>query len=234
MSTVPPEVTTRASGPTPEPGPEPEVVVPRRPSRWWVAAVPVALVAMLAASGYRVPVFWYQSGQHHEIADGDARAWVDVTEQTSDAHGDLNRRYSVRLAGLGGEDTAYKTRYSDEFTLTDGMVARTVRLDFRAEPDQTLKNCALTLVDDEGRQYRVGHVFDSIGPSVTVCVPEDRPGPSAAVLDSMPRGALPPKELPRPREWSVSPAVAVPKDARLVELRISFENPDYVTLRLPR
>ena len=28
--------------------------------------------------------------------------------------------------------------------------------------------------------------------------------------------------------------VAVPKDARLVELRISFENPDYVTLRLPR
>ncbi|WP_404385637.1 hypothetical protein LL946_05640 [Knoellia locipacati] len=204
------------------------------PSRWWMAAAPVAIVAMLAANGYRVPVFWYQSGQHHEIADGEAGEWVTVTEQTSDAHGDLTRGYSVRLAGLGGEDTAYESRYSDEFTLADGMVARTVDLDFRAEPDQTLKNCALTLVDDQGRQYRVGHVFDAIGPSVTVCVPEDRPGPSLAVLDSMERGALPPDEQPRPREWSVSPAIAVPKDARLVELRISFENPDYVTLRLPR
>lgn len=206
----------------------------RRPSRWWMAAAPVAVVAMLAANGYRVPVFWYQSGQHHEIAAGDAQEWVAVSERTSDAHGDLTRRYAVRLAGLGSESTAYEAGFGDEFTLADGMVARTVNLDFKAEPDQTLKNCALTLVDDQGRQYRVGHIDDGLGPRVTVCVPEDRPGPSLAVLDSMRRGALPPKELPRPSEWSVSPAIAVPKDARFVELRISFENPDYVTLRLPR
>jgi len=198
-----------------------------------MAAAPVAIVAMLAASGYRVPVFWYQSGQHHEIADGDADAWVAVTEQTSDAHGDFTRRYSVRLAGLGGADPAYES-LSDEFTLADGMVARTVDLDFRAEPGQPLKNCALTLVDDRGRQYRVGHVFDAIGQRVTVCVPDKTPGPSVPIFESEKRGALPEKELPRPREWSVSPAIAVPTDARFVELRISFENPDYVTLRLPR
>jgi hypothetical protein len=198
-----------------------------------MAAAPVAIATMLAANGYRVPVFWYQSGQHHEIADGDANQWIAVTEQTSDAHGDLTRRYSVRLVGLGGEDTAYETEFSDAFELADGMVARGVRLDFRAEPDQTLKSCALTLVDDEGRQYRVGHVSDPIGPRVTTCVPRDRPGPGMAVLDSMSRGALDAGELPRPREWSVSPAIAVPRGARLVELRISFENPDYVTLRLP-
>lgn len=206
----------------------------RRPSRWWIAAAPVAIAAMLAANGYRVPVFWYQSGQHHEIADGEATEWVAVTEQTSDAHGDLTRDYSVRLAGLGGEDTAYDAGFGDEFTLADGMVARTVDLDFRAEPDQPLKNCALTLVDDRGRQYRVGHVLDGIGPKTTVCVPEETPGPSMPIFRSEQRGALPKDELPRPREWSVSPAVAVPKDARFVELRISFENPDYVTLRLPR
>lgn len=215
------------------PAEAPPVPTPPRPSRWWMAAVPVAVVAMLAASGYRVPVFWYQSGQHHEIADGDAGAWVAVSERTSDAHGDLVRRYSVRLDGLGEAGTEYEAGF-DEFTLTDGMVARTVRLDFRAEPDQVLKACALTLVDDRGRQYRVGHVLDGIGPKTTVCVPEETPGPGLAVLQSMTRGALAPEEPPRPAEWSVSPAIAVPEDARFVELRISFEDPDYVTLRLPR
>lgn len=205
----------------------------RRPSRWWVAGVPFAIAAMLAASGYRVPVFWYQSGQHHEIAGGSSTEWVDVVERTSDAHGDLTRRYSVRLAGLGGESTAYEAR-SDEFALADGMVARQVRLDFRADPEQPLKNCALTLVDDRGREYRVGHVTDGIGPRVTVCVPDETPGPSMPILRSEKRGALPEDELPRPREWSVSPAIAAPKDARFVELRISFEDPDFVRLRLPR
>lgn len=207
--------------------------VPRRPSRWWIAAAPVAIVTMLAASGYRVPVFWWQSGPHHEIAEGDSEAWVAVAEQTSDAHGDLTRRYSVRLDGLGGADPAYVARF-DEFTLADGMVARQVRLDFRAAPDQPLKNCALTLVDDEGRQYRVGHVNDGIGPKTRVCVPEETPGPGLPIVESEVRGRLPEGEQPRPREWSVSPAIAVPEDATFVELRISFEDPDYVTLRLPR
>lgn len=222
---TPPEVAGAAEAPA--------APTPPRPSRWWMAAVPVAVVAMLAASGYRVPVFWYQSGQHHEIADGDAGRWVEVGERTSDAHGDLTRRYSVRLDGLGGAGSEYVADF-DEFTLPEGMVARTVRLDFRAAPDQVLKACALTLVDDRGRQYRVGHVLDGIGPKTTVCVPEDTPGPSLAVLESMARGALPPEEQPRPGEWSVEPAIAVPEDARFVELRISFEDPDYVTLRLPR
>lgn len=218
---------------TPDVAEPTEASTPPRPSRWWMAAVPVAVVAMLAANGYRVPVFWYQSGQHREIADGDAGRWVQVSEQTSDAHGDLTRRYEVRLDGLGGASSEYEAGF-DAFTLPEGMVARTVRLDFRAAPDQVLKACALTLVDDRGRQYRVGHVSDGIGPRTTVCVPEDTPGPSLAVLSSMQRGALPEDEAPRPGEWSVEPAIAVPEDARFVELRISFEDPDYVTLRLPR
>lgn len=204
-----------------------------RPSRWWMAGVPVAIAAMLAANGFRVPVFWYQSGMHHEIAEGDAGQWVDVREKSEDAHGDFTRAYSVRLAGLGGETTAYETKYIPEFTLEDGMVARTVNLDFRATPDQVLRSCAVSLIDDEGREYRIGSYFDEVGPSFTICVPEDTPGPSLSVLSSMARGANNEDEGARPGEWSVSPAIAVPKDATFVAVRISFENPDYVTLRLP-
>ena len=203
-----------------------------RPSRWWIAAVPVAVATMLAANGYRVPTFWYESGQHHEIAAGAASDWLAVAEPTSDAHGDYLRKYDVRLAGLGGEQTAYEDRYGSEFELPQGMVARTVDLEFRADPAVPLKSCAVSVIDDQGREYRVGHIFDSLGPSVTVCVPETTPGPSVPLFKSQPRGALDLEELPRPAQWSTSPAIAVPKDAKLVELRISFENPDYVTLRL--
>ena len=122
----------------------------------------------------------------------------------------------------------------DDFTLKDGMVARTVNLDFSADPSQSLKNCALTLIDDQGREYRVGTVFDDLGPKTTVCVPKETPGPSLPVLSAQPRGVVDKGQQPRPREWSASPAIAVPEDASFVELRISFENPDYVTLRLPR
>ena len=38
---------------------------------------------MLVANGYRVPVFWWQSGQHHEIADGGPDEWVAVSERTA-------------------------------------------------------------------------------------------------------------------------------------------------------
>lgn len=230
-TTAPPEV---PEAPEPDAAAGTPAPTSHRPSRWWVAAVPVALVAMLAANGYRVPVFWYQSGLHHEIASADHGEWATVSERYTDAHGDTTRSYSVRFAGLGGADTAYEDRVGDAFTLPDGMVAQTVRLDFVAEPDQTLTNCAITLIDDEGREFRVGHLFDSLGPRVTTCVPEETPGPSLAVLETDVRGATPSGEEPRPREWSASPAIAVPKNARLVELRISFENPDYVTLRLPR
>jgi len=206
----------------------------RRPSRWWLVAVPFSVVAMLAANGYRVPVFWYQSGLHHEIASADAGSWAEVSERYSDAHGETTRDYSVRFAGLGGASPAYEDRVGEEVTLPDGMVARTVRLDFRADPDEVLKHCALTLVGDDGREYRVGHIFDSLGPTVTNCVPEETPGPSAPIQRNEARGDLDADEQPRPREWSATPSIAVPKDATFVELRISFENPDYVTLRLAR
>ena len=71
--------------------------------------------------------------------------------------------------------------------------------------------------------------FTSLGGSPS----QKRSAAPSALFRSQPRGALDPEELPRPAQWSTSPAIAVPKDARLVELRISFENPDYVTLRLP-
>jgi hypothetical protein len=51
-----------------------------------------------------------------------------------------------------------------------------------------------------------------------------------AVLDSDVRGATPDDTQPRPTRWATSPQVVVPRDAEIVEVRVSFEHPDYVRL----
>ncbi|HSO64573.1 MAG TPA: hypothetical protein VLQ78_05670 [Ornithinibacter sp.] len=219
----------RPGTPTPDTT-EPEP--PRRPSRWWIAAVPFAIALMLAASGYRVQVFWFEEGQHRPIASADAGEWAAATGTYTDAHGETSRTYAVRFAGLGGESTAYEDSLGTEVVLAEGMVARTVDLEFEAAPDQALTSCTLTLVDDRGRRYSLGGGTSPLGDPVHGCVPADTPGPRLAVLSGDERGATPEGTDPRPGRWTTSPAIAVPKGARLVELRVSFEDPDYVSLTL--
>ena len=206
----------------------------KRPSRWWIAAVPVAIALMLVASGYRVKTFWFDSGQHRELASADAGQWASATEDYSDAHGDTTRTYAVRLAGMGDATSTVTDNVGDEIPLPEGMVARTVDLEFEAEADQALNGCTLTLVDDQGRRFELGGTTSRLTISPYACVPEETPGPSLAVLKSDVRGATPDDTDPRPQRWTVSPRIVVPQDATFVELRVSFEHPDYVTLALER
>jgi hypothetical protein len=187
---------------------------------------------MLAASGYRVQVFWFEAGQHRQVASADAGEWATATGTYTDVHGETTRTYAVRFAGLGDQSTAFEDSLGTEIVLTEGMVARTVDLEFEAAPDQNLTHCSLTLVDDRGRSYRLGGGTSALGDPVHGCVPEDTPGPSLAVLTGDERGATPEGTEPRPGRWTTSPAIAVPEDARLVELRVSFQDPDYVSLTL--
>lgn len=206
----------------------------RRPSRWWFPAVPVAIAAMLASSGYRVNDLWYQQGQHRAVAEAGLGEWAGATASYRDAHGETTRTFEVRFAGWGETSGEVEQRLTpgETLQLPTGMVAKQVRLDFRAEPDQVLRYCILSLIDDTGRSYRLG---DLVGPLTgDPCVPEATPGPQQPIVKEQPRGELPFGSEPRPREWTVTPALVVPEDATFVELRVSFENPDYVTLTLPR
>ncbi len=196
--------------------------------------MPVAVALMLVASGYRVQTFWFDSGQHRELASADAGQWASATEDYSDAHGDTTRTYAVRLAGMGDATSTFTDFVGEEIALGEGMVARTVDLEFEAAPDQALTGCTLTLIDDEGRRFELGGTTSRLTTSPYACVPEETPGPSLAVLESDVRGATPDDTEPRPTRWTVSPRIVVPEDATFVELRVSFEHPDYVTLALER
>lgn len=201
-----------------------------RPSRWWILAIPFAVALMLAASGYRVSDFWFYNGQHRVLASADAGGWARATETYTDVFGDTTRTYAVRLAGLGEESSTFVNGRDEPITLTDGMVARTVELEFEAEPDQALTSCTISLIDDEGRRFDNGGNTSEVANETYACVPEETPGPSVAVLDTDVRGATPDDTQPRPTRWTTSPQVVVPRDATIVEVRVSFQYPGYVRL----
>jgi len=201
-----------------------------RPSRWWIVAIPFAIALMLAASGYRVGTFWFHNGQHRVLASADAGEWARASEDYTDVFGDTTRSYAVRLAGWGQESSTVVNSRGEEFALPDGMVARTVNLEFEAEPDQALTSCTISLIDDRGRRFDNGGSTSQVANESSACVPEETPGPSLAVLDSDVRGATPDDTQPRPTRWATSPQVVVPRDAEIVEVRVSFEHPDYVRL----
>lgn len=206
-----------------------------RPSRWWMAGVPAAIASMLATSAFRVNDLWYVTDQHHVTTEVDQGEWARTTFPFRDAHGQTTRTFEVRFAGWGDTTTDVEKRLGagDRAPLPEGVVAREVKLDFRARPDQTLRNCVLTLVDDQGRIYRLGDLVGPLG-EFDACVPKDTPGPDFAFSEGQKRGETPEGAEPRPAEWTVTPAIVVPKDATFVELRVSYENPDYLSIRLTR
>lgn len=219
---VPPSPTTAA------PGGEPA----RRPSRWWIAGVPVAVALMLGASAYRVDTFWFQNDLHRQTAVAEPGDWAEVTWEYEDAVGATQRTFAVRFAGWGDTARDITGRSIDDVVLPDGTTARQVRLEFRAAPDQVMSGCVVELVDATGRRFETGAPGTYVG-SRNPCVPEESPGPSAPLLEGERRGVLPPDTSPRPEIWTATPWVATPEDARIVEVRVSYGSPDYLALRTP-
>jgi hypothetical protein len=195
-----------------------------RENRWWLLAVPFALAAMLAASAYNVSTYWYLPGLHHELASADQGDFVRVTQGYEDAEGQTSRTFRVRLTGFTHR-TSYQLTSDGPEPLRAGEQALVVRLDWEADPDQALRTCDITLVDDEGRRYR-----EAGDRQPDQCTPEGRGGPEPAQFQGDVRGAIPDDELPRPPAWSTEPVFLLPEDVRITQVWVTWGPPDYVSL----
>jgi hypothetical protein len=193
-----------------------------RENRLWLAALPVALAAVTAASSYNISA-WRDTGLHHEIASARQGSYAQVTESYDDGQGETSRTFAVQLDELGTVDT-YPYLFEDPAPPPDGVDAVSVRLLWKAEPDQVLRGCTVALVDDQGRRYEVD---SSDYPSA--CVPENRGGPQDPHND-VGRGETPDDEKPRPPSWTTTPVVLVPHGRTITEVLVWWQRPDYVRL----
>ncbi len=192
-----------------------------RENRLWLAGLPLALAAVTAASSYDVD-FWWDNGLHHEIASAQPGSTARVTDTYDDGLGETSRTFEVELAGLRTSDL-YPYPLEDPAPPPEGVEAISVRLHWRAEPDQVLRGCRVALVDDQGRRYEAD---SSAFP--TACVPEARGGPVDPTGDEG-RGVVPEGE-DRFASWTTAPVVLVPRGRTITRVLVWWERPDYVSL----
>ncbi len=192
-----------------------------RENRLWLAALPVAVVLVAAASSYNLD-FWRDNGLHHEIASARPGDPARVTAHYDDGLGETSRTFEVALAALRTTDL-YPYPFEAPAPPPDGVDAIAVHLQWRADPDQVLRGCSVALVDEQGRRYEAdGSAFPS------ACVPEDRGGPEDPHGDSE-RGEVPEGEDRFP-SWTTAPVVLVPHGRTITRVLVWWERPDYVSL----
>lgn len=200
-----------------------------RRNRWWLVALPVAIVLMVVASGYRVQTWWWDSGLHDRVGHAEAGKWVRVTLPFKDAVGETTRTFEVRALGVRPAARIPSGGLAER-DVPPGVTAHAVELEFRADPGQDLNYCFVRLVDADGVRYG-GSSPDAMRQS-NLCLPEDTPGPAKPLAEGQQRGVVKPGEE-RPRTWTVRPLVLMAAGESPREVWLSFENPRYVVLELP-
>jgi len=194
-----------------------------RENRFWLPALPVALAGLLLASSFNVKEYWYDNGLHHELASAGTGTFVSATDLYDDPLGPTSRTYSVRLAWLGSTEAYPDEEYGDPGPLPEGTDAVVVHLDWKAQADQVLRGCQVSLVDDQGRRYDVTRQF------VNPCTPEGRAGPSDPFTATGERGIVPPGE-DRPPSWWTAPVILVPRGRTITHVLVWWQTPGYVQL----
>lgn len=194
-----------------------------RTNRWWLAAIPFALVATLGASAYNVEEWWYDAGLHHRLATGDQGTPLSITQHFEDDAGETSRTYSVELVSV--TPTSLYPYQDGADRPPEGVQAYRVDLDWAADPDELLRGCTVALFDDQGRQYAADG-----SDNYSICVPFGHEGPREADAFGTERGTLPDGE-DRPPTWSTSPIVLVPEGRTITQVRVWWQLPDYVLLR---
>jgi hypothetical protein len=193
-----------------------------RRNRWGLLVLPVVATLAVAANGQRLQSFWWDDELRHAAAAGTVDEWVTWTSSYVDAAGDGTRTFQVKVARI--EPAAASQSSAD-------VAGVRVTMNFRATHDQVLAECRFALLDDEGNRYEYVPTLDDDGRAAWPCVPQRHPGPSPAVFAGQQRET--PPDGRRPPAWTTQPVVTVPRAARITEVLLWWEKPDYLAVQLP-
>lgn len=192
-----------------------------RRNRWWLLALPVAVLLFALGSSSRFGV-WWSAAPHDRVAAGEQGERVHVTIPGVPEDDQPERDFHVTLTG-----TEYDVPYTTDSTFDeplpppDGVRTVAVHLAFEAPDPEPLQHCTVALYDTDGHRYEVD---DASGSLLYQCVHPD--------LYDWGTG----ETAPTTGEWTAAPVFLVPDDAELAEVRVywALALPAYVGLELPR
>jgi hypothetical protein len=201
-----------------------------RRNRWGLLALPVTVALAVGANAQRLHDYWWDNDLRHEAATGAQGEWVAWTDPFSDATGDVTRTFHVKVTGSESTDVADSPDGPADLDLPSDLTGWRVAMDFEAEPDQVLFGCLLTLLDDEGNRYYYRARANKVSQDMWPCVPEHHPGPMPSIEAGKPRTVFPGEE--RPSNWTTRPVVIVPRSAKITQVLLWWEQPDYLAVHL--
>jgi hypothetical protein len=152
------------------------------------------------------------------------------TDSDPAATGEVTRTFRVRGTGSESTSTAGPSDDPTELTLPSELTGWKVTMDFEASPDQVLFGCRLALLDDDGNRYVYRPYIDLVSQGIWPCVPADHPGPRPSITAGEPRTTMPGEE--RPSNWTTQPVILVPRTAKITQVLLWWEEPDYLAVQM--
>lgn len=190
-----------------------------RRNRWGLVALPVTVVAALAAGSYRVETYWWLE-KPRDLQHAERGEWVTFSAAQYDRTGDVPFTVRVRLDGVRPADAPFGA--DDPLEPPAGVRAVAVDLSLAAAPDVPLTGCELVVRDASGTEYGYESASPSITQASSPCVPPEARGPDLDLIE----GLDPDTGPRRPGEWSVSPVVLLPDGVEVTEVLLSWGPPD--------
>ncbi|MGH3643883.1 MAG: hypothetical protein ACRDUX_33230 [Mycobacterium sp.] len=191
-----------------------------RRNRWGLLALPVAVALAVGANAQRLQDYWWDQDLRQPAATGRLDEWVTWTDSFSDATGESTRTLRVKVTGVAATD----------LELPSDLVGERVALDFAAEPDQVLSGCRLALLDGDGNRYVYDPTINEVSQDIWPCVPGNHPGPAPSIAAGQPRTVAPGEE--RPPSWTAQPVLVVPRNAKITQVLLWWEEPEYLAVQL--
>lgn len=201
-----------------------------RRNRWGLVALPVTVALAVGANAQRVHDYWWDQDLRNAAATGPQGDWVSWSDSFTDAAGDGTRTFQVRVTGTESTDSAESSGESEKLELPADLTALRVALEFEAAPDQVLFGCRMALVDDDGNRYVYRPMVSDVLQNMWPCLSENQTGPQPSISAGEPRVVMFGEE--RPARWSTRPVVLVPRTARIKQLLLWWEQPDYLAVEL--
>ena len=201
-----------------------------RRNRWGLLALPVAATLAAGANSQRIHDYWWDQYLRHAAVTGDRGAWVTWSDDFTDANGPATRTFRVKVTGSEATGTAISSGEPAELELPSDVTGWQVTMDFEAAPDQVLFGCRMALLDDNGNRYVYRPVVNTVMQDMHPCAPGNHHGPMPSITAGEPRMAMPGSE--RPPQWTTQPVFLVPRTAKITEVMLWWEQPDYLAVQL--
>lgn len=180
-----------------------------RRNRWWLAAIPVAVVLLVAASGHRLQDWWWNTDYRTQVDHAVAGEWAHWEDSNSLFDKGAKRAFDVRLLRMEPAD-AVPNPYGGPKPLPKGSDGMLVELEFR-KPVGDTTGCRMILVATNGDYY--GDWFSQPLGQET-CGPADYGSEPDA-------------------RWKATSVIPIDPGAKIAEVRIGFEGTGYLTLEPP-